>query len=192
MGSFRGRIGASNAIAITNTSQPSANQAPIPNGFLRRAAACAAGTETTAAISWVAASTGSPSYSSSVARSCAALCSGSGMANPRVEDRVQDVDGEVDQHIENRDHCNIALHGDVLLRSDGLEQREPHTWQLENHLDDDGAADEGADVQARNGQQREARRSKGMAEEDAPIRNALRLRGGDEILPQRGDHVGSQ
>src|SRR5262252_2239685 len=122
MGSFSGRIGASRAMAITNTSQPSDNQAPMPNGFFLLAAAVAAGTETTAAICCVPASTGSPSYSSSPARSWAALGSGSGMANPRVENGVEDVDGEVDQDVDDRDHGDVGLHCNVLLRSDGLEQ----------------------------------------------------------------------
>src|SRR5512132_1197611 len=187
MGSSNGRIGANNAIAITNTSQPSASHAPTPKGFFLLRAAVPPGTATTAAISCVAASTGSPSWASSAASSSAELGSGSGMANPRIEDRVEDVDSEVDQHVEDRNDRDVTLDRDILLGPDGLEQRVAHARQLEDDFDHNGAADERSDIQPCDREECQARWPQGVTEEDASVGDALRLGCSDEVLSQGRD-----
>ena len=62
----------------------------------------------------------------------------------------------------------------------------------EHRLDDDRAADEGAEVDAGDGQQRERRRSQGVAEQHLPGRQALGPRHEDEVLLEGGDHVAAQ
>ena len=42
----------------------------------------------------------------------------SGMADPRVDDGVEQVDGEVDEHVADRDQQHAALHGDVVAGLD--------------------------------------------------------------------------
>ena len=75
---------------------------------------------------------------------------------------------------------------------DRAEQQAADPGQREDRLDDDGAAEQGADVEADDGQQREARRTEGVAPEHPSVRQALRPRHVDEVLLQGGDHVAAQ
>src|SRR5690606_21817904 len=88
---------------------------------------------------------------------------GSGMADPGVDDGVQDVDGEVDDDVEDGEHGDEALEGHVLALEDRLADGRAHAGDAEDHLDDDGAADERPDVHAGDGEQRQARRPQGVA-----------------------------
>src|SRR5215207_7081065 len=139
-GSSSGRTGASTAAATTNTSQAMATLPGTPSRPDRRTragatsaapprAAASAGARTTAGAPPAATSTlpaGSPSAERPDALPVPAATSGSGMADPRVEDGVEHVHQEVDEDIAHRDDRDQALEGDVLPGVDGLAQQQPH------------------------------------------------------------------
>ena len=71
-------------------------------------------------------------------------------------------------------------------------RRLPDPGDREEHLDDDRAADEGAEVDGEHGQQGERRGPERVPEQDVAGREALRARHEDEVLLQRGDEVAAQ
>ena len=89
------------------------------------------------------------------------------MPDPRVEDGVEDVDEEVHEHVHDRDDRDEALDRDELPGADRLDDLLAQTRQPEDALDDDRATDERADVEAGDGEQREARRAQRVAPQDA-------------------------
>src|ERR1700674_4989852 len=104
----------------------------------------------------------------------------SGTTDPWVQHGVEEVDDEVHQDEEHRDDHDVALQRDVLAGVDGLVDLLAHAGDPEDDLDDDGATDQGADVEARDGHERETRRSKGVAPQDPAVRDALCLGERDE------------
>src|SRR5262245_21168334 len=115
-----------------------------------------------------------------------------GTTDPRVQHDVQEVDDEVDDHEEERDHEDEALQLHVLARADGEEDLASHPGHLEDDLHDNRATDQRPEVQARDREQREARRPQRVPEQDATVRDALGPGHGDEVLLQRLDHVAAQ
>src|SRR5262245_25552961 len=95
----------------------------------------------------------------------------SGTADPRVEHGVQEVDEEVDEHEQDGDHEDVALQLDVLTGEDRLADLLAHPRDPEDDLDDDRAADEHADVEAGDREERQARWAQRVAPEDAPVRD---------------------
>src|SRR4051812_2881136 len=115
-----------------------------------------------------------------------------GTPDPRVQHDVQEVDDEVDRHEDERDHEDVALQLHVLAGDDRGVDLLAHAGHPVDHLDHDGTADEGAEVQAGDGQQREARRPQRVAEQDPSVRHAFGARHRDEVLLQRLDHVAAE
>src|SRR5439155_20622291 len=168
----------------TRSSQPIASHAPIPRPRRRRG-----GSASTAAV-WISSPDAkkpeSAVSSTMVSRS---LGGGSGTTDPGVEDEIQDVDEAVHEDEAGRQHEDEPLQLDVRTARERVEDLLAHPGNLEDHFDDDGAADERADVQPGDGEQREARGSERVPPKDAAVRDPLRLRHQDEILLQRRDHV---
>ena len=57
---------------------------------------------------------------------------------------VEHVDDEVDEHVGDGEDDDAALHDEEVAPEDGLDGELAHAGEGEDHLDDDGAADEGA------------------------------------------------
>src|SRR3954447_11183571 len=114
---------------------------------------------------------------------------GSGMSDPWVEDGVEDVDEEVHEHVAEGEDRHVTLQRDVLAPHDGVVDEEPHAVDVEDDLDDHGAADQRADVEAGDGEQREARGAQRVPPQDASGAEPLRTRHRDEVFLERGDHV---
>src|SRR4051794_37939073 len=110
------------------TSQISATQAPMPNLFV---GACSMTTSAAA-----------PDASASPGAAASGLSESSCTADPRIEEGVEDVDGEVHQDVADRDHCDEALDLLVLTLGDRTEQFGAHPRDLEHDLDDHRAADQ--------------------------------------------------
>src|SRR3954451_7124791 len=127
--------GTMNAPTMMPTSQMSASQPPMPIRFV-------------GALS----TTGSPDIPPSRIRPDAGaslgLSESSCTAHPRIEEGVEDVDGEVHEHVADRDHGDEALDFLVLTLRDRTEELGTHPGDLEDHLDDDRAANERANVEA--------------------------------------------
>src|SRR5918994_3037750 len=117
---------------------------------------------------------------------------GSGMADPWVDDGVEDVHREVHDDIDDGDDRHEALQCHVLALEDGLPEEVAHPRDAEEHLDDDSAGDQRADVEAGDGEQGERRWPQGVAPQDPPVGDALRPGHLDEVLLQGLDHVAAE
>src|SRR5829696_1882934 len=114
------------------------------------------------------------------------------MANPWIEDGVQEVDEEVHQDEAQRDDDDDTLHDEEVLLEDRRADDPAETGQREDLLDHERPTDQRGDAQAEDGQERERRRPQRMAPQDAPVGHALGLGGRDEVLLQRRDHVAAE
>src|SRR5690349_18072129 len=72
----------------------------------------------------------------------------SGIADPGVEERVGQVDDQVDHDERKRGDEREALHLLVVARDDRVDAEGAEPRHREKRLDDDGAADQKADLQA--------------------------------------------
>src|SRR5258708_3774063 len=81
----------------------------------------------------------------------------SSTADPWVEDAVEHVHRDVDEHVHDRDDRDVVLQRDVLAAVDGIADREAEAVEMEDDLNDQGPPDELPDVQAGHGPQRQAR-----------------------------------
>src|SRR5262245_55087596 len=95
------------------------------------------------------------------------------IANPRVENRVEDVDDEVDDDEGDGDHQGAPLDHDEVSLEDGVNQQPTHPGQGEQRLDDHRPADDGGHLQTDHGHQRERAGSQGVAKQDPRSRDAL-------------------
>src|SRR5712675_1632178 len=141
-----GRKSAKIATANTSTTQPIAAQNSGPSRR-PRFAGCA----------WIPSS----SVSSSVA-----------MTNPGVENGVEQIDDEVHDDEAGSDQKHHALQDDEVARTDRTDQKPADSGQREHRLDNDGAADQPADIDAGDRHQRQRRRLQRMHEQDARRRQA--------------------
>src|SRR5438128_5689705 len=156
LGSSSGRIGASSAPTMMRVSQAMHSQAPMPRPPSLRRAGRSASTSA-AAICSSTAPGGTPVVGASVDSDATGLSGdGSGMADPRIEHDVQDVDERVERHVGHRDDGDVGLQRHVLAGGDGLHQLQPQARELEHLLDDHRAADERAGVEGGDREEREA------------------------------------
>src|SRR4051794_35754113 len=76
--------------------------------------------------------------------SVAAVCTTSLMRlavpDPWIDEGVQDVDGEVEQHEDARHHQDCSLNEGVVARADRLIQLQPDARPAKDGLGDSGAA----------------------------------------------------
>src|SRR5687768_16892656 len=153
-GSLIGRKSAVMAQNTTSTSQPTAAQKKTRGRFF-----FAAGIEMPTVCGSAAIAPPAVSDSGSVGRSGFWGESRSGCAcataDPGVEDGVEQVDGEVREHRSEGEEQHDALHHHEVALGDRLEEEAAHAGKSEELLDDDGAADQRADLEADDRQQRE-------------------------------------
>src|SRR5690606_30454355 len=152
LGSSSGRTGASTAASVTNASQAMANTPSHPSRPWRAARPPTGTAAPVAAATGSRVAAGASPGAGAAGRSRSRPPSGAGMADPRVEDGVEHVHQEVDEHVAHGDDRHQALQGDVLAGDDRLVEQQPDARQREDDLDDDRAADERADVEAGDGQ----------------------------------------
>src|ERR671918_1152625 len=143
-GSSRGRTGANSAAATTIASQAIERTPPTPSRCcLAASSAVGATSSDSTSSSWSRVCVaGAPSPGATMGGAVAvAEGSGSGMADPRVEHAVEDVDQHVDEHVADGDERHQALQRDVLPGLDRLEQQGAEARQREEHLHDHRTAD---------------------------------------------------
>src|SRR5204862_3795178 len=103
---------------------------------------------------------------------------------PRVEDRVERVDAEVDED-DDRHHDEVdALDHRIVSLVDRVEQEAAHARQPEDGLDDDGAADDLWKLGAEQGHDRDDRVAERVLHEDHALAEPLGPRRADVVLPQ--------
>ena len=158
----RERSGASNASAMTSTSQPTASQKPKPSrrfgddrdffgaGHRKRRLVPVLVADEGRRVDVVLSGHGRPELS------------GRGTVYERVDDEVHD-------HVGERDDEHDALHDEVVLAEDGVDDRLADARDREDVLDDERAAEQRPGRQPEHGEEREARGSQRVAQEDAPL-----------------------
>src|SRR5262249_4660618 len=95
------------------------------------------------------------------------------VANPRVENRVERVDSEVDQHDDRDDHQVDALDDWIVTLVDRIEQEAAHARQAEDGLDDDRAADDLRELGAQQCHDRDDRVAQRVFHEDHALAEPL-------------------
>src|SRR5712692_2358120 len=102
--------------------------------------------------------------------------------NPRIEPRVEQVDGEVDEHERERDDEHAALHQRNVAREDALDHERADAGPREHRFREDGAAEEIAGLDADDGDDRHERVLQRVSDDHAALDDALRARGADVVL----------
>src|SRR3954469_4624672 len=98
----------------------------------------------------------------------------SGQPDPRIEDRVEDVGDQVEQHDDGGADDQPAQHDvDVVVVDPVVQQVAPHPVPDEDRLGDDSGPEEGADPQRDDRRQRDQRVAQPVLEDGAPVGQAL-------------------
>src|SRR3954471_16280286 len=118
--------------------------------------------------------------------------SASGIADARVDHRVEDVDDQVRDDDEERAEQHRALNHREVAVLDRVECEPADPGDVEHALREDRAAEEHADVDAGRGHERRDRAAHAVAQHDAALAQALRARGTDVVLRHRLDQVAAQ
>src|SRR4051812_6635320 len=90
----------------------------------------------------------------------------------RVEERVEDVDHQVQGDDEEGPDDDDALHRRQVGLLDRVEREAPDAGDVEHRLGEDGAAEQDAEVEAEDGDDRRDRRAHAMAEDHGPLAQA--------------------
>src|SRR4051794_596381 len=94
----------------------------------------------------------------------------SGQADPRIEDRVEDVGDQVEQHDDGGADDQPAQHDvDVVVADPVVEQVAPHPVPDEDRLGDDRGAEQRADAEGDDGGERDQRVAQAVLEHGAPV-----------------------
>src|SRR5215469_1768232 len=113
----------------------------------------------------------------------------SGQAHARVDERVEDVDDQVgDDEGDCSNQRDPHDHWQVVL-PDRRHRQPAETTQVEDGLGDDGGADQLAEVDAEDGDDRRQRGAQTVPHDDGAPGQALRTRGADEVLTHRLEHA---
>src|SRR3954453_7720350 len=116
----------------------------------------------------------------------------SGQADPRVEDRVEDVGDQVEQHDDGGADDQPAQHDvDVVVADPVVEQVAPHPVPDEDRLGDDRGPEEGADPQRDDRRQRDQRVAQPVLEDGAPVGQALGPGQAHVVRAQDVEHRGA-
>src|SRR5215510_6366199 len=78
---------------------------------------------------------------------CASPAAPSARPDPGIDPAIQDVDDQVAQDEADRDQQHDSLHERIVAREYGVDHEAPDPRQREDVLGDDGAADQGAELQ---------------------------------------------
>src|SRR5881296_100363 len=62
--------------------------------------------------------------------------------DPRVDEGVEEIHGQIDQDVRRRGHQNDALHDRIVAAHDGRDDQAAQAGDVEDDLGDDGAADQ--------------------------------------------------
>src|SRR5882724_10134430 len=113
---------------------------------------------------------------------------GSLVSDPRIEDDVRQVDGEVHQHVNARDTQHHALDDGVVAAQHGRDDQPAEPGNVEDLLHDDGAGDEDGQRDADDGDGRDHRVLERVLVDDCALAEAAGAAGRDERLAQHVQH----
>src|SRR5580658_5567874 len=75
-------------------------------------------------------------------------------AQPRIDQVIEQIDGQIDDHEEERDQHQIGRHDRNIGESHGLDEHQPHPRPLEHGLGDDRERDQLAELETDHGHHR--------------------------------------
>lgn len=123
-------------------------------------------------------------------RSCR-TCLARSCGYARIEIEVEKIGDQVEHGDHHRDREEPALEHGVVAVEHGLVERAPDAGPGEDHLDQDGAGDDGPKGERRHGDDGQKRIAQRMVEDDPLARNAFRPGGEDVVLAQGLEHGGA-
>src|SRR4029077_18092754 len=91
------------------------------------------------------------------------------IADAGVEQRVREIDGEIDGDDARGDEQRDALHDGEVARGDGPEGQTPETGQREHRLQHDAAGQQLAELQAGHRDDRNQRVPERVLDDDEPL-----------------------
>src|SRR5207302_2106151 len=115
-----------------------------------------------------------PSTSAGGGPSSTGVVVGSVIANPRVEEAVQDVGQEVEDDHRDRDDHDVGHHRVDVIRLQARDEEVPHSVERENRLGDDRAAEQRAELERGDRDDGNKRISDDVPEDHQPFRQSLR------------------
>src|SRR5262245_45970420 len=108
-----------------------------------------------------------------------------------VEDAVEDVGQQVDDHEGHGHHQREPLDDEVVPPGDGVEQRLAHAGDVEDRLGEDRPAQQRAQRQADDGDDRQHRVPQGVAADHQPLLQALGPGGADVVEAEHVQQAGA-
>src|SRR5438270_8700932 len=117
-----------------------------------------------------------PSTSAGGGPSSTGVVVGSVIANPRVEEAVQDVGQEVEDDHGDRDDHDVGHHRVDVARLQTGDEEVPHSVERENRLGDDRSAEQRAELERRDGHDGNERISDDVPEDHQPFLQSIRWR----------------
>ena len=106
------------------------------------------------------------------------------IADARVEQRVAEIDQQVDDDIDRRENEDQTLHDRIVAAQDGIGGQAAEAGDVEDRFRDHHAAEQRGDADADDGDDRHRGILQRMANDDAPRRDALGGGSADVILGQ--------
>src|SRR5438445_3615380 len=112
----------------------------------------------------------------------------SGMADPRIEPAVGEVNDQGHEDDHERDDENIGLQLRIVSRRDRSEREPAGTRHRESRLDEDGTAQQIAELDAEDRDHRDHGVLERVAHEHGPLTQTLRIRRADIVLMYDLEH----
>src|SRR5262245_56894218 len=113
------------------------------------------------------------------------------IADPRIENGVADVDQQVDNDIDHREHQDDGLYGREVTAEHGLDGETTEARQAEHAFGHHGAADQDGDDETDYGHNGDGSIAQRMAHQHDAVGEAFGARGADIVLVQHLQHRGT-
>ena len=114
------------------------------------------------------------------------------IADPRVEQRVGDIDEKVDQHVDEREQQDHRLDGRIIARQHGIDGEPAEARNGEDAFGDDHAADQQRDAEPDHGDDRHGGVLQRVLEQHLDLDLSLGARGADVVLAHHVEHAGAR
>src|SRR6266511_2529768 len=110
-------------------------------------------------------------------------------ADARVQVRVEQVDGQVDDDVPGRRDEDDALEQRVVALVDRVDRQPPESGDAEDLLGDDGAGDQCAELQSDHRRQRDERIAQRVLADHRPLRESFCARGAEVVRRKEGEKL---
>src|SRR5216684_8832325 len=117
---------------------------------------------------------------------------GSAISDPRIDPAIEEIHEQVAQDEADGDEQDHALHERIVAREDGVHHQAPHAGEGEDVLGDDGAADQGAELEAEHRDHGNQSVFQHVTTDHPPLRESLGPRRADIVLRERLQHAGAE